>query len=206
MKIVDVSTTCLSRMHGIDEQWETLNFRAIKADAVVVRVTTDEGIVGIAEPSPYGVPMLIAENVARLAPEVIGLDPLEASKVGLHPNGVSAAHDCAVAGIDAALWDIRGKIENKRVADLLRAEGARRLVTLYASGGCNYDWRRNPEKLIEEVVGYKARGFTASKVRLGTEWAWDFVTPKRQLELLGALRNAVGDDYGLMLDAKLPAK
>ena len=42
-KVVDVTTTCLSRMHSADEQWVTLNFRAVKADAALICIATDEG-------------------------------------------------------------------------------------------------------------------------------------------------------------------
>jgi L-alanine-DL-glutamate epimerase-like enolase superfamily enzyme len=202
MKITDVTAMSLSRMHGLDEQWKTMNFNSIKADASIVTIHTDEGIVGIAEPSPYGVPTVIADIIAtKIQPELIGKDPLEALSIGFHPNGLSLSYDCAIAGIDAALWDIRGKVEGKRVADLLRPDGkALTSVRLYASGGCNFDWRANPESLIEEVVGYQQQGFTASKIRVGTEWGWDDVTPKRTLELYREVRNAVGDAFELMCD------
>ncbi len=90
MKITDITTMSLSRMHGLDEQWKTMNFNSIKADASVVTIHTDEGIVGIAEPSPYGVPTVIASIIAtKIKPELIGKDPLEALSVGFHPNGLS---------------------------------------------------------------------------------------------------------------------
>ena len=200
MKIADVSTTLLSRMHEPEWQWQINNFRAVKADAAIVTITTDQDVVGIGEASPYGYPTLIAEQVTKLAPEITGLDPQQALHLGLHPNGASLSYDCAVAAIDAALWDIRGKVEGKRVADLLKAEGALGSVRLYASGGCNYDWGNHPEALVEEVVGYQKEGFLACKVRIGTHWDWDNVTPARQIALLRDLRDAVGDDFELMLD------
>jgi L-alanine-DL-glutamate epimerase-like enolase superfamily enzyme len=200
VKITDVSAMSLSRMHAIDEQWKCADFNCIKADASIVKITTDDGLVGIAEPSPYGMPSVIAENLERIKWEVVGKHPLEALAVGLHPNGHSLSYDCAVAGIDAALWDLKARIESKRVADLLRPVGALDAVRLYASGGCNYDWRRNPETLVEEVVGYQKRGFTASKIRVGTKWSFDGVNPRRLLDLLGEVRLAVGDEFELMLD------
>lgn len=187
-------------MHPVEQQWKTSEFVAVKADASIVRIETDEGVVGLAEPCAYGVPTLIAAHVERLRPELVGRDPLEAFALGLHPNGVNLSHDCAVAGIDAALWDIRGRVEGKRVADLLAPSGARDSVRLYASGGCNYDWRRNPETLIEEILEYQKRGYGAAKVRIGTRWQWDAVTPKRLIELFRELRHAVGDDFELMVD------
>jgi L-alanine-DL-glutamate epimerase-like enolase superfamily enzyme len=200
VKITDINALSLSRMHSLDEQWKCADFNCVKADSSIVQVVTDEGIVGIAEPSPYGIPSVIADNVAKLKPELIGRDPLEALSIGLHPNGHSLSYDCAIAGIEAALWDIKGKIEGKRVADLLRPQGALESVRLYASGGCNYDWRNHPETLVAEVADYEKQGFTASKIRVGTKWSWDGVTPKRLLELLAEVRHAVGDGFELMLD------
>ena len=164
MKITDIKALSLSRMHSLDEQWKCADFNCVKADSSIVQVVTDEGIVGIAEPSPYGMPSVIADNVAKIKPELIGRDPLEALSIGLHPNGYSLSYDCAIAGIEAALWDIKGKIEGKRVADLLRPQGALESVRLYASGGCNYDWRNHPETLVAEVADYEKQGFTASKI------------------------------------------
>lgn len=187
-------------MHPPQEQWQTNNFRAVKADAALVIVMTDDGMRGIAEASPYGDPALIAGKVNELAPELIGREPLDALRVGLHPNGVHLSHDCAVAGLDAALWDLRGKLEGKRVAELLRSSGALTSVRLYASGGCNYDWRNEPERLVEEIVGYAKQGFTAAKIRIGTQWSWDRITPRRQLALLRDVRDAVGSEFELMLD------
>ena len=61
--------------------------------------------------------------------------------------------DCAVGGIDAALWDIRGKVAGKAVCRLLSDRPLNR-VRLYASGGCRYDWRDQPEQPIEEGLGH----------------------------------------------------
>jgi L-alanine-DL-glutamate epimerase-like enolase superfamily enzyme len=200
VKITDINALSLSRMHSLDEQWKCADFNSVKADASIVEVILDNGLVGVAEASPYGMPSVIADNVDKIKVELIGKDPLEALHMGLHPNGYSLSYDCAIGGIDAALWDIKGKLEGKRVADLLRPEGALESVRLYASGGCNYDWRRHPETLVAEVADYQKQGFTASKIRVGTKWSWDGVTPKRLIELLSEVRQAVGDGFELMLD------
>lgn len=200
MKITDVRALSLSRMHSLEEQWLCADFQCVKADASIIQVDTDEGLTGIAEASAYGMPTVTAANVAKIKPEIIGRHPLDALRVGLHPSGHSLSLDTAVAGVDSALWDLRGKIEGKRVAELLKPEGPLESVRLYASGGCNYDWAQNPESLVEEVVGYQKQGFTAAKIRVGTRWSWDDVTPKRQIALLRAVREAVGDQFELMLD------
>jgi hypothetical protein len=62
MKIVGVTTTCLSRVLRTDEQWETLNFRAVRASAVRVLSRTDGRVVGVTEASPYAVQVLNAKH------------------------------------------------------------------------------------------------------------------------------------------------
>jgi len=184
-KITRIETLCLSRMHEPERQWFTHRYRVIKADCAIVVISTDAGVTGIGEACAYGVPSLIREWVAWLAPGLIGRDPHDPA-LAPHPNGRTYAFDCAAGGIDCALWDLRGKLVGRRVCDLL-ADRAPDQVRLYASGGCRYDWRNNPSTLIDEVLGYIAAGFTACKVRIGTDWNWDGVTVDRFLGLMREL-------------------
>src|SRR5690606_37049126 len=161
MKITKIETLCLSRMHEPERQWFTSRYRTVKADCAVVQIHTDEGLVGIGEACAYGTPHLIAEWVDFLAPSLIGTDPRDL-RATPHTNGRSWSHDNAVAGIDCALWDLRGQIEGKRVAQLLTDKPLDK-VRLYASSGCMYDWRARPEQLIDEAVSYIEQGFTAMK-------------------------------------------
>ena len=56
MRITALDTICLSRMHEPERQWITASYRTVKADCAIVRVHSDEGLVGIGEASAYGVP------------------------------------------------------------------------------------------------------------------------------------------------------
>ena len=196
MKITALGTLCLSRMHEPERQWFTARYRTVKADCAIVRVCTDEGLVGIGEASAYGGPTAIAEWVDWLAPTLIGKDPAAAPP---HPNGRNRAHDAAIAGIDCALWDLRGQIAGKRVSELLGAAPADS-VPMYASSGCRYDWRDRPEQLIEEALRYVEQGFSAMKFRIGTQWEWDNVTVDRFLGLVRELRQEVDGRMNLALD------
>jgi L-alanine-DL-glutamate epimerase-like enolase superfamily enzyme len=207
VKIIRLETLCLSRIHEPERQWITGSERTIKADCAIVCVHTDAGVVGIGEACPYGIPHLIAGWVDWLAAELIG-SAIETAQDRLHPNGrltdysarpYISPYDAAIAAIDTALWDIRGKLAGKRLADLL-SDRALPAVELYASSGCRYSWRDRPEQLIEETLGYRAQGFRACKVRIGTDWRRDGVTAERFLELMTALREAVGSAMQLMVD------
>jgi L-alanine-DL-glutamate epimerase-like enolase superfamily enzyme len=198
MKITHVDTLCLSRLHEQNQQWVTARYRTVKADCAIVVIHTDEGVQGIGEASAYGWPLLIRDWVEWLAPELMGRDPRDAA-IAPHPNGLTRPHDAAVAGIDSALWDLRGKLAGRSVSALL-ADGPLDRVCLYASGGCRYDWRTRPEQLIEEASTYVDMGYTAMKFRIGTEWAWDGVTVDRFLALVRELSQAVAGRMELMLD------
>jgi|SRR5579859_1302343 len=208
MHITRIETLCLSRPHELENQWATAGYKSIKADCAIVVIRTDEGLTGIGEASPYGVPPLIREWVNWLAPGLIGRDPSDAT-LAPQPNGRLPAgeplpvppHDCAAAALDTALWDLRGKISGQTVRGLLAAQPRERL-RLYASSGCRYAWNERPEQLIDETLGYLAQGYTACKVRIGTEWAWDGVTTGRFLELMQALHAAIAGPrrVSLMLD------
>jgi L-alanine-DL-glutamate epimerase-like enolase superfamily enzyme len=198
MKIRSVSTVLLSRLHEPERQWFSSTFRSIKADGAVVVIDTDTGLSGIGEACAYGGPVQIAEWASFYQRELAGKDPLDPAAVP-HPNGRSHAHDAAVAGIDCALWDLRGQIAGKPVAHLLRPDALSK-VRLYASAGCKYDWRKRPEQVVDEALGFLAQGFTAYKFRIGTHWDWDGVTVERFLILVRTLARAVDGRMELMLE------
>jgi L-alanine-DL-glutamate epimerase-like enolase superfamily enzyme len=209
MRITQISTLCLSRMHEPENQWIVGGIRTIKADCAIVVVHTDAGITGIGEACAYGVPNLIQGWVDYLSPFLIGRDPLDPATPP-SPHYRSWSHDCAVAGIDCALWDIRAKAAGKTVSQLLvessvtpRTDAPINTVRLYASSGCRYDWGVDPRQVIEEALGYIAQGYTAMKLRIGTEWSWDGVTVDRFLGLMRELAQAVratGKRFDLAVD------
>src|SRR5438874_10916861 len=75
MQITHIETLCLSRPHEPENQWATAAYKSVKADCAIVAVHTDEGLTGIGEASPYGVPPLIRAWVDWLAQGLIGRDP-----------------------------------------------------------------------------------------------------------------------------------
>ncbi len=198
MKITGIQTLCLSRPHELERQWVTARSRIIKADCAIVVIETDEGLTGIGEACAYGNPLMMREWVQWYSPLLIGRDPLDQRTVPV-PHNRSWSHDCAIGGIDSALWDLKGKAAGKPVSQLLTATPLKK-VRLYASSGCRYDWRHRPEQLIDEAIEYIASGYTAMKFRIGTDWAWDGVTVDRFLGLVRELAQTVNGRMELMLD------
>lgn len=198
VKITRLHTLCLSRLHDRDQQWLTACYRTIKADCAIVVIETDEGLTGIAEASAYGGPLQIRSWVEWLGRDLIGRDPREAD-LAFRPHGGLRPYDTAIAGIDCALWDLRGKLAGQRVAQLASPTALDK-VRLYASSGCRYDWRERPQQLVEETVGYVEAGYTAVKFRIGTDWSWDGITVDHFIGLVRDVHNAVGGRADLMVD------
>jgi len=186
------------------------------ASEVIVRIQTDDGVIGIGQ--IHGRPM---GEIARIvtdsfAPLLIGQDPMDHERhwttmfahshtragAGLgqaegQPHFGAGARPqimAAIAGIDIALWDLKGKICGQPVTKLL---GASRVdVPCYASGGYyGAAGEANIEELVAEMRGYLDLGFGAVKMKVGGLAISEDVTR------VARVREAIGPGAGLMLDA-----
>jgi len=95
----------------------------------------------------------------------------------------------AIAGVDTALWDLRGKALKRRVCDLLGGPFADELPA-YISGLAGAD----EQARLAQAAEYRRRGFNAFKVFMDGE-------PEAALGLLDGLRAQLGPQAKLMLDA-----
>lgn len=172
--------------------------RAVKKDTVVVKVTTEGGLVGWGE-SHHGkahtaVAQLVNTTLRQLvtgmdASDVVGVwDRIYWKQLASH--GVGAGCAIAMSGIDMALWDIRGKAVGWPLYKLLG--GSRKAVPAYA-GGVSLGFQE-PAALLDEALPHIAAGYRAIKLRVGD-------TPARDLMRIEAVRRAVGDDITILVDA-----
>lgn len=172
--------------------------RAVKRDAVLVKVETDEGLVGWGEAhhgrAPGAIARLIDTTISELT---LGMDPLDnvgvwarVYKMQLASHGMGAAAAMALSGLDQALWDIRGKASGWPLYRLLG--GASRPVKAYA-GGISLGYQE-PAALAEEARSYVAKGYRAVKLRMGD-------TPTRDIARVAAVRKALGPDIDILVDA-----
>jgi D-galactarolactone cycloisomerase len=172
--------------------------RAVKRDAVVVKVTTDDGVVGWGESHHGRAPGAVAHLVnTTLRQLVLGMDAADVVgvwarvyKMQLSSHGMGAATALAMSGIDQALWDIRGKATGWPLYRLLG--GASRPIAAYA-GGVSLGYQE-PAALVDEARPLVAAGYRAVKLRVGD-------TPARDLERVAAVRKAFGDGLVILVDA-----
>jgi len=172
--------------------------RAVKRDAVVVKVTTSAGLVGYGESHHGRAPGAVAHLVNTTLRQLIcGMDALDVVgiwgrvyKMQLASHGMGAGTAIALSGIDMALWDIRGKAVGWPLYRLLG--GASHSIPAYA-GGVSLGYQE-PNQLIEEVRALIEAGYKAVKLRVGD-------APARDLERVIAVRKAFSDDLVILVDA-----
>jgi L-alanine-DL-glutamate epimerase-like enolase superfamily enzyme len=198
LKITDVKVTLMS--HELKERsWVTAGMLIWKADAVLVEVFTDKGVVGIGESSPYAGPERVKSAIEEsIKPVLLGKNPFDVEHLAAAWAGQRPSY-ATWAGIDAACWDIIGKASGKPVYQLLATDApAQPHIRMYASGGVEYAWYKRPEDLIDEALRCKEAGYTAFKFRIGTEWKNNGVTVAKYVPYLRKIRDAVGPNMQLM--------
>ena len=197
LKIVDIKAFATSYPLPADGMVRMGNGRAIKRDAVVVKVTTAGGLVGYGE-SHHGRAHTAIANLVNvtLRQLVLGMDASDTVGVWsriysmqLSGHGMGAGTSMAMSGIDMALWDIRGKAVGWPLWKMFG--GSRRPVPAYA-GGVALGYGPSGQ-LVEDVAVLVERGYKAVKIRIGD-------TVARDVERIAAVRKAF-PDLAILTDA-----
>ncbi len=169
----------------------------------LVRVRTDDGTEGWGQVSTYNADISALVLHRQVAPYALGQDPLDID--GLVDRIVEIEFKFpgsylrrALAGLDTALWDLRGKLEGKSVCELLG--GQPRPFPVYAS---SMKREITPEDEAERFVRLRDNhGYNAFKFRIGKECGHDEDEwPGRTEAIVPAIRSALGDDVALLVDA-----
>jgi 3,6-anhydro-L-galactonate cycloisomerase len=98
----------------------------------------------------------------------------------------------AIAAVDVALWDLYGVREKKPLYELIGAEA--REIPAYGSG---VDLPKPLEDLLRQTEGFLERGYPGVKVKIGRP------DPREDEERVGAVRELIGEDVDLMVDANM---
>jgi D-galactarolactone cycloisomerase len=165
-------------------------------------IATDEGIHGVGEAFYFGGPSTIAAQIIKeaLGPLILGEDPLDNAVLWdrlynwTRDQGQKGVTISAISAVDIALWDIKGKALDLPVYKLLGG-AYRTRAKAYATG--LYEPQNAPsvvEALTEEAAGYRDQGFRGMKLKIGYD-------PETDMEYIQAVREAIGDELVLMVDA-----
>lgn len=183
MKIVDVECLILDRSFPF------------------VRVHTDEGIVGIGECFRRQPTVIRAVVEDLLKPALLGKDPTDTTMRFDDMARAGSAQEmggavwCAIAGLDIALWDIRGKAVNQPICELLGGM-QRSKVRMYASS-----MRRDmtPLEEAQRAASFVERGYSGYKLHSAVPGAMDD-PGDYTIATVTEVRKAVGDDIDILVD------
>lgn len=171
----------------------------VKQETVFVNLETEDGLLGTGYAYTVGTGgrAILALLQHDLLDRVIGEDAREIERIwqqlffATHATAVGAITSLALAAIDIALWDLRGKAAGQPLWML--AGGARQSVPLYDTEG---GWLNlSPEQLVAGATNAVQRGMAGVKLKIGKD------DPHEDLERVRAVRDAIGPSIDLMLDA-----
>jgi L-alanine-DL-glutamate epimerase-like enolase superfamily enzyme len=168
-----------------------------------VRVTSDSGASGWGQTSTYNADITASIFHRQVAPWALGADALAIDalieRIEEREHKFPGSYRCrALAGLDTALWDLRGKLVGKPVVELLGGRPGR--LRAYASS-----MRRDitPEDEAARLVRLRdTRGFDAFKWRVGAECGHDVDEwPGRTEAIVPLVARALGDGVAKLVDA-----
>lgn len=198
LKIIKVETILLSYRYKVDELWKWSGGTTLQRNAVLVRIKTNEGIEGVGEIGesaflPLAVECIVSDS---FAPMLLNENPVNIEKLW-QKMYVRSAHwgrkgvtIPIISGLEIALWDILGKLNNKPLYELIGGI-YRDKIRVYASAGMSKD----TNEIIKEAKEYINQGYKGFKMRIGNE------DPKSDIEKVKMIRKAIGYDIDLMVDA-----
>jgi len=166
-----------------------------------LKIETDEGIAGWGEPVVEGRAATVAAAVGELSDYLVGQDPRRIEdhwqvmrRGGFYRGGPVLMS--AIAGIDQALWDIKGKWHGTSVADLMGGAVRDRIRVYSWIGG------DRPADIAVAAKAAVANGFTAMKMNGTAELqivdTWPKVTAA--VASIAAARSAAGPGAGIAVD------
>ena len=202
MKIVDITTDSFQYKTNVtrDSEGHTHAGEENIATQTLMTIITDEGAKGYA----FGGTPGVVERAIK--PALLGEDPMyrerlwQSLKHGQRIHRVLNDYEMSVA--DMALWDLAGRYLNQPVYKLLGAN--RDKVLAYASTMCGDEidgGLGSPEDYARYAEQCMGRGYKAFKLHTWMPpiaWAPD---PRMDVKACAAVREAVGPDIPLMLDA-----
>jgi L-alanine-DL-glutamate epimerase-like enolase superfamily enzyme len=143
----------------------------------------------------YAAPAAAGVVADKLADVVVGRDAMQTGAAwsamlgairNLGQTGIAAM---AVSAVDVALWDLKARLLDRAVVDVLDAVHDR--IAIYGSGGfCSY----TDEQLTDQLAGWVDQGIPRVKIKTGRD-------PERDRHRLDVARAAIGDATELFVDA-----
>lgn len=192
MIITDVRLTPVSVPFIQPEVWHFGRRNGISN--VVIEVSTDTGLTGLGEAVGFPSAPLILEVLKTMAPALIGQDPHHVEKItttlymsrGWHYFRYTG--NCAIGGLEMALWDLIGKAAGQPVCNLF---GGPVMETVPFYYHVPYG---TPEEMASDVRRAVARGLNTMYLKIG-------INEREDLDMVAAVREAAGPQTKVRVDA-----
>ena len=163
-------------------------------DSTVVSVETDTGLTGWGEVCPLGPAYLpayaegVRAGLAKLAPQLLGENPLELVKLNRRMDAVLKGHPYVKSAVDMACWDVLGQAAGQPVCVLLGGRYGEDFGLYRAIS------QESPAAMAKSVAGYRAEGYHRFQLKVGGD-------PDVDIERIRAVRAVLPAEYRLIADA-----
>jgi len=163
------------------------------AENVLVRIITEEGLIGFGECSPY-MPIngesqdtcfIVGQYFAKA---FIGRNPLDIEGGITLMDRIIYGNSSIKSAFDIALYDIASQNAGRPLYKFLGGEKNKTITTDYTVS------LGDPGKMAADALKIKEQGYPAIKVKLGQDG-------KQDVERIRAIRTAVGNEIPLRIDA-----
>lgn len=168
---------------------------AIVREGVVLRLATDDGLVGLGEASPLpafggGTTADAVRAITELAPALLGLDLQAADRLLAALDTARPAMAAVACALDTALCDLRARDAGISVALLLGGQPDRPVPVNATIGG------QDPDAAAAAAHQARRAGFRCVKLKVGIT-----DSPQAEVARIAAVREALGPEIALRLDA-----
>ena len=180
MKITSIKTKKVEL--ELKEPFVTAALSRTSQPTILVKVETDEGIIGYGESVPTRhivgeLPDSIEIIIKEIENKIKGENPLDIESIHRTMDKFIVGNNGAKAGIDIALYDIKGKLMNQPLYKVLG--GFSNQIESDVTLSIN-----KKEEMVESAIKYVKAGFKILKVKIGLE-------PKKDIETIKMIREAV---------------
>jgi L-Ala-D/L-Glu epimerase len=164
------------------------------ASGLIVELHTDEGLVGLGEAPGPTLPAIQAAIDREFAQFLVDQDPLRTEwlvhRLEEYSRNWAGVAAYAIAGIELALYDLKGKALGVPVAELLGGFGRESVPVI------GYLFIDEPEANAQKAADFVAAGHTELKLKVGRDLSQDY-------DSIAAIRDRVGYDVKLRIDANM---
>lgn len=163
-------------------------------DSTIVRIATDEGVVGFGETCPLGPAYLPAfaggarAGAKEIAPHLIGMDPRDVRRVYQRMDAALVGHPYAKSAFDGACWDILGKATGQPISTLLGGRYVEDYPIYKAIS------QASPVEMAADVAHWKADGVRSFQLKVGGD-------PDDDVARIRAVLDVVGPGDAVICDA-----